>query len=264
MKNVFDLTGKVVLITGGYGHLGSGMVKGLLFYGAKVIVAGRTEEKFKEKFKENSFNNLFFEVFDISQNSEYFKEKYISVTKKHGSLDVVINNAHSAQGNSQLEMADKDWEFTLDGVLGSVHRSVKAAVHVMQKQGGGKIINISSMYGHVSPNFDKLYKGEDCERYTNPPHYGVGKAGVIQLTKYYAALLGKDNIYVNSISPGPFPKIQIQQDNPKFIERLKSSNPLNKIGSPEDMIGVIVLLASDASNFITGQNISIDGGWAIW
>lgn len=264
MKNIFDLTGKVVLITGGYGHLGAGITEGLLQFGAKVIVAGRTKEKFYDKFKENSSDQLFFEHFDINEDSDYFKSRFVSIAKQYGGLDVVINNAHAAKGNSQLEMADEDWDFTLNGVLGSVHKSIKAAVQIMQKQGGGKIINIASMYGHVSPNFDKLYKGADCERYTNPPHYGAGKAGIIQLTKYYAALLGKENIYINAISPGPFPKVQIQQDNPEFIDRLKSSNPLNKVGYPEDMIGVAVLLSSDASNFITGQNISVDGGWAIW
>src|SRR5690606_23508417 len=159
---------------------------------------------------------------------------------------------------------DEDWAYSLDGVLGSIHKSIKASVPLMLKQGGGKIINISSMYGHVSPNFEALYKGDGCEKYANPPHYGAGKAGVIQLTKYYASLLGKNNIYVNSVSPGPFSKEKIQNDNPIFIERLKKSNPLNKLGHPDDMKGIIVLLSSAASNFITGQNFAVDGGWAIW
>src|SRR5690606_2795411 len=161
-------------------------------------------------------------------------------------------------------MTDDDWEYSMDGVLGSIHKSIKAVVPIMRLQGGGKIVNIASMYGQVSPNFDKLYRGDGCEKYTNPPHYGAAKAGVIQLTKYYACLLGKENIYVNAISPGPFSKVSIQEETPIFVERLKSSNPLNKLGVPEDLIGVVVLLSSNASNFITGQNFAVDGGWTIW
>jgi len=101
-------------------------------------------------------------------------------------------------------------------------------------------------------------------KYTNPPHYGAAKAAVLQLTRYYAVLLGEYNIQVNAISPGPFPKTKIQHENPVFIERLKSKNPLNKIGTPEDLAGVLVLLSSHASDFMTGQNVQVDGGWTIW
>lgn len=263
MNTIFDLTNKVVVVTGGYGHIGSGIARGLLRFGAKVIVAGRHKHKFDEKFPDTS-NFLFFEEFDISEPGDYFSKRFNELYTKYRRIDVVINNAHFAKGNSQLEMSDQDFLESIDGVLGSIHKSIKGIVPLYRKQKGGRIINIASMYGHLSPNFDNLYKGDDCEKYTNPPHYGAAKAGVIQLTKYYASLLGKENIYINAISPGPFSKEQIQQDNPAFIEKLKSSNPLNKLGIPEDMVGPVVLLSSSASNFITGQNICVDGGWGIW
>jgi gluconate 5-dehydrogenase len=134
----------------------------------------------------------------------------------------------------------------------------------MKAQNSGKVINISSMYGLVSPDFDSLYKGEGCEIYTNPPHYGAAKSAVLQLTRYFAALLGEYNIQVNAIVPGPFPNVAIQIANQAFIERLKSKNPLHRIGKPEDLYGVIALLSSSASDFITGQAIQVDGGWTIW
>lgn len=264
IKNMFNLKNKVAIVTGGYGHIGSGIVKSLLDFGAKVIVAGRFKEKFDAKFRNLSFTNLYFEEFDISLSGKYFIKRYNEINKKYGSIDIIFNNAHFAKGNSQENMLDEDWEYTMNGVLGSVHKSIKAVIPIMKTQKFGKIINIASMYGHVSPNFDSLYKGDECEKYTNPPHYGAAKAGVIQLTKYYAVLLGKHNIYVNTISPGPFSKNQIQKDNPVFIERLKQSNPLNKLGKPKDIAGISVLLSSEASNFITGQNFAIDGGWTIW
>jgi gluconate 5-dehydrogenase len=160
-------------------------------------------------------------------------------------------------------MAADDWSCAMVGVVGSVHKTIQAIIPIMKKQGSGKIINIASMYGLVSPDF-KLYAGNNCEKYTNPPHYGAAKAAVIQLTRYYAVLLGEYNIQVNAISPGPFPKTKIQHENPVFIERLKSKNPLHKIGAPEDLAGVLVLLSSHASDFMTGQTIQVDGGWSIW
>lgn len=263
MENIFDLKNKVIIITGGYGHIGSGIVKGLLSLNALVIVAGRSVEKFEVKFPNNP-KNLFFEQFDISNEGDYFSERFNNLSSKYGKIDVVINNAHFTKGSSQISMNDEDFEYTLKGVLGSVHKSIQAIIPIFRKQGGGKVINVSSMYGHISPNFEKLYEGENCEKYANPPHYGAAKAGVIQLTKYYASLLGKEGIYVNAISPGPFSKQKIQEDNPVFIERLKNSNPLNRIGKPDDMVGIVALLSSSASDFITGQNICVDGGWTIW
>ena len=264
MNNLFDLTDKVIIVTGGYGHLGSGIAKSLIDFGATVIIAGRSKVKFEEKFSKNISKNLYFEQFDISKSGDYFISRFREIKNSYGSIDVVFNNAHFIKGNNQENMPDEDWEYTMNGVLGSVHKSIKASIPIMKEQKSGKIINISSMYGHISPNFERLYKGDNCEKYTNPPHYGAAKAGVIQLTKYYAVLLGKNNIYVNTVSPGPFSKDQIQKDNPFFIKRLKDSNPLNKLGKPEDLAGICVLLSSNSSNFITGQNFAIDGGWTIW
>jgi gluconate 5-dehydrogenase len=161
-------------------------------------------------------------------------------------------------------MSDEDWSYTMEGVVGSTHKAIRTIIPYMKEQKSGKIINITSMYGIVSPDFDSLYRGDNCEKYTNPPHYGAAKAAIIQLTKYYAVLLGKYNIHVNAVSPGPFSKVIIQEENPEFINRLKHKNPLNKIGKPEDLAGVIILLSSSASDFITGQTIQVDGGWTIW
>lgn len=263
IEKLFNLHNKVILITGGYGHIGSGLALGLAQLGVRVIVAGRNKDKYDNVFL-NHDKNIYFEEFDISESSDYYAERYNAIRRKYGSIDVVVNNAHFVKGRGQLSISDDDFLKTIDGVLGCVHKSIKTIVPIFREQKGGKIINISSMYGHISPNFDRLYKGDHCEVFTNPPHYGAGKAGVIQITKYYASLLGKEGIYVNAISPGPFSKQEIQDNNPKFIERLKSSNPLNKLGVPKDMVGAVVLLSTDASNFITGQNICIDGGWGIW
>lgn len=262
IKNVFDLTDKVAIVTGGYGHLGSAMVLALLGHNATVVVAGRTKEKFKEKFSSVSNPRLHFIKIDI-EDSGSIKSCFKETNSRFGHIDILVNNAHFARGSALNDISDEDWSYSLDGVLGSVHKCIREVKPYMQAQNSGKIVNISSMYGVVSPN-PALYQGEDCEKYTNPPHYGAAKAGVIQLTKYFAANLGVNNIQVNSITPGPFPKEHIQEENPAFIERLKKMNPLKKIGRSEDLSGVCVLLGSQGSNFITGQNFIVDGGWTAW
>jgi gluconate 5-dehydrogenase len=258
---LFNLKNKVAVVTGGNGHLGTAITRILSANGATVIVADTSEDRFKEVYAETG-NNIIFKLTDVT-NSEIINNVINEVLDSHGSIDILINNAHAVKGNSQEEMNDEEWAFTMDAVLGSVYKCTKAVLPFMKKQKSGKIINIASMYGLVSPDFS-LYKGDDCEKYTNPPHYGAAKAGIVQLTKYFAVLLGPYNIHINAIAPGPFPNEFIQKQNSLFIERLKKKNPLNRIGKPEDIAGTILLLSSGASDFITGQTIQIDGGWTIW
>lgn len=260
--SLFDMSGKVAIVTGGYGHLGSAMVRALSAFNAKVVVAGRSEEKFIAAFSVDERTTIEFREIDIT-NSDSINHCINRVYNEFDQIDILVNNAHTARGKSQENMTDEEWLYTMEGVVGSVHKATRAIIPVMKKQNAGKIINITSMYGIVSPDFS-MYKGENCEVYTNPPHYGAAKAAIIQLTKYYAVLLGEHNIQVNAISPGPFPKPSIQKENPAFVERLKRKNPLGRIGKPEDLAGVISLLCSGASDFITGQTIQVDGGWSIW
>lgn len=262
LNDLFDLSGKVAIVTGGYGHLGSAMVLALLQKNATVVVAGRSREKFRKKFRNVENEKLVFGEIDIA-DSPSIKTNFRDVYSKYGRIDILVNNAHFARGSALTDMSDEDWSYTMEGVLGSVHKCIREVKPYMSKQKSGKIINIASMYGVVSPDF-ALYSGEDFEKYTNPPHYGAAKAGVIQLTKYYATRLGPENIQVNAITPGPFPKEKIQEENSAFIKRLSSKNPLGKIGKPEDLGGVCLLLSSKGSDFITGQNLIVDGGWTIW
>ncbi len=263
IKKLFDLSSKIAIVTGGCGHLGNVMVRALMLFNAKVIVAGRSEEKYKNIFTEEERKSLTFREIDII-SSVSINNCLNKVYEDFGQIDILVNNAAITRGRSQKNMTDEDWSFSMEGVAGSVHKTIRAVIPIMKNQNSGKIINIASMYGMVSPDFNTLYKGENCENYTNPPHYGAAKAAMIQLTKYYAVFLAEYNIQVNAISPGPFPNLTIQKENPAFIKRLKTKNPLHKIGIPEDLIGVLVLLSSKGSNFITGQTIQVDGGWTIW
>lgn len=259
MIHNFDLTKKTILITGGYGHLGKAITESLLFHGATVIVLAKDRTKFNQIFSENKLlgKSLYFEYCDIS-NSESIKKSFYSISGIY-TIDVLINNAYYMLGQSPEEMTDDEWGIGIDGALNSVFRCIREVMPYLKDQGGGKIVNVSSMYGIVAPQFE-IYKG--FPQFLNPPHYGAAKAGIIQLTKYYASYLGVNNINVNAVSPGAFPSSKIQEED-GFVEELERRTCLNRIGKPEDLAGVFVFLASNASNYITGQNIVVDGGWTI-
>lgn len=251
---LFSLKRKTIAVTGGYGHLGGAISQGLSEAGAEVIVLGRNKKKFDKLFYD-SFTVHFISC-DIS-STESISNAFQEIVLKFGKIDGLVNNAFYGAGGNIENSSEEDWNHTIDGALNSVFRCVKAVVPLMKKNGGGRIINISSMYGMVAPDF-QVYEG--FETFTNPPHYGAAKAGVIQLTRYIASSLGKHKILVNAVSPGPFPSADVQK-NIGFIRNLEMKNPLNRIGQPEELKGVIVFLCSEASTYITGQNIAVDGGW---
>ena len=134
------------------------------------------------------------------------------------------------------------------------------ADHLRSRGAPGSIINISSMYGVVA-SYPDAYKGLATN---SPPNYHGLKGGLIQLTRHLAAYWAKDNIRVNCIAPGPFPTDKTQSRLPEFIERLDQKVPMGRMGRPEELKGLVVLLASEAGSYITGQNILVDGGWTAW
>lgn len=255
MNELFNIKNKVAIVTGGYGYLGYEMSLTLEKSGAKVYVAGRDKNKFDKRFS-NTENIRFIEL-DIS-SIDSAKKAFSEIADREGQIDILVNNAAYSATNNPETMQYSEWEKGIDGSLNSVFRTIIEVIPYM-KENGGKIINISSMYGVVIPDL-AIYKGR--EKYLNPPNYGTAKAGVIHLTKYYASYLAKYNINVNAISPGPFPSDEVQKDI-IFTERLILKVPLKRIGIPKDLSGILLLLASNASDYITGQNICVDGGWTL-
>ncbi len=250
MSNMFSLKERNIVITGGYGHLGKAMSSALISSGANLVVLGRSEEKFIKSGLESSE----FIQCDIS-STQSVKRAVSKVKNKFGKIDVLINNAFFCVGGNPRDMTDEDWGFGIEGSLNSVYRCIREFTDIIKK--GGSVINISSMYGIVSPDF-RVYK--ENPQFINPPSYGAAKAGVIQLTKYFATLMAQEGIRVNSISPGAFPSPEVQKSK-SFIDALVDKIPMKRIGEPEDLSGTIVFLSSRASEYITGQNIIVDGGW---
>jgi gluconate 5-dehydrogenase len=260
LKELLSMQDKTVFITGGAGHLGTAMCQALAELGANIVIGSRDEEKvgaIARKLADEYGVRASGVAVDITDPAS-LDSALLRIEKDYGRLDVLINNAWSGKKNSFDSISIDDWKYDIDVCLNGVFYTVKKAVPYLRKR-KGVIVNIASMYGHVAPDY-RIYAGTD---HANPPSYGAAKAGVIQLTKYLASFLSPDGIRVNAISPGPFPFADIT-GNAEFMGTLKAKTMLNRLGSPEELKGAIALLCSDASSYMTGQNICVDGGWAIW
>lgn len=263
MKDLFSMNGKTVVITGGAGYLGSSVVEGLLEFGAAVVVGDIVVKKPEEIIANSkTYDKLYSVKCDIS-STESIRAYFKTARELCGKIDVLINcgtyGAGAGSGSWIEFMPDEVWAKGIDGGVGCTFRCTREIIPYFEENGGGSIVNFGSMYGVVSPDF-RIY-GDNPNR--NPPNYGSSKAAVIQFTKYSASQLAEKNIRVNSVCPGPFPNPNNQTDK-DFVGKLADKTMLGRIGQPKDMVGAVLLLASDASAFMTGANIMVDGGWTAW
>lgn len=252
-QHIFDMTGKVVIVTGGSGYLGSACIDAMKDLGAIMVNADIMQ-------RPEGREDLFVEC-NMRENNA-FKKLFETVHKKFGKINAVVNCAlygPQRKWAHDLEfMQDEDWSEYVEGTLTTVFRSVRDIVPYM-KDSGGSIVNFCSMYGLVAPDFH-IY--DDGSPMRNPPCYGSAKAGVLQLSKYAASDLAKYGIRVNCVSPGPFPKPTNQVND--FAEKLGAKTMLGRIGVNTEIAGAVALLCSDASTYMTGANIVVDGGWTAW
>ena len=254
------LSGRTALVTGGAGLLGSQISEVLAELGARVFVASRDQAKceaFAESLAERFGGDHRGLRLDLMDSASV--QACVDQITAEGPLHILVNCSWSGNKNTLESISEADWMYDIDMSLNGVFRMVKAAMPPL-KATRGVILNVASMYGHVAPDY-RLYDGE---KYANPPSYGAAKAGVIQFTKYLASFLSPDGVRVNALSPGPFPYPSTIEQAPEFIARLAAKNPLNRIGTPHEIKGAAALLCSDASSYMTGQNICVDGGWAAW
>lgn len=264
-NDIFSMKGKTVVFTGGCGNLGSVMVKALLEYGACVAIPSRADKLDGSFDKYKQEGRLAVIPADLS-DSESTRAAFQKIEDIFGRIDVLVNCAAygGGAGGKSCEyrldkIDDNTWNEGVDGTLGIVFRCTREVIPFFDKNGGGNIINIGSMYGLISPDF-AIY-GDNIP--WNPPTYGAGKAGVLQFTKYCAAALAGRGIRVNCLTPGPFPNITPASDL-AFIDRLSDKTMMKRTGRPEELNGALLLLASNSSSFMTGANIVVDGGMTQW
>lgn len=262
LSELQSLTGKTALVTGGAGLLGGQIAEALAELGANIVIASRDVSSCEQKCK--LINETFPDVKTYATTLDLTDPNSIkacieSTNKEMGRIDILVTCAWSGKKNSWDSINDSDWDYDIEVCLNGVFRLIKNATDALRET-KGVILNIGSMYGHVAPDY-RLYEGVPQ---ANPPSYGAAKAGIIQLTKYLASFLAKDGIRVNCISPGPFPFEHVINEFPEFKQRLCDKNPMGRLGQAHEIKGAAALLCSDASSYMTGQNICIDGGWAVW
>ena len=239
-----DLKNKKVLVTGASGGIGNAIVKKLSECNAKILASGTKIEKL-EGLK-SKFSNIKILKFDISQNEkiEEFIDKVSS--ELDGGLDCVVNNAGITQDNLAIRMSIEEWKKVIDLNLTSTFLISKHAIKKMLKNKSGKIINITSVVGHMG-NLGQA-------------NYTASKAGIIAMSKSLAIEYAKKNININCISPGFIKTAMTEKIDDKFKEIIISKIPSARLGEPEDIANAVIFLASNQSNYINGETLHVNGG----
>jgi gluconate 5-dehydrogenase len=260
VQQLFDLSGKVAVVTGAAGWLGSAMSRALAEAGATLVVTSRhadQAEQFAASLPGSGHVGIGFDQGDTDTIPAFVQ----TVVERLGQIDILVNNAYGGTGPSidTATAADFDRAYHT-GVTAYFLLAREVVHHLRGRNAAGSVINIGSMYGVVA-SYPDAYTGLPTN---SPPNYHGLKGGIVHLTRHLAVYWAKDNVRVNCISPGPFPKQVTMDSLPEFIGRLESKSPMGRMGRPEELKGIVVLLASEAGSYINGQNILVDGGWTAW
>ena len=259
INELIDLKGRTAIVTGGTGWLGAPMCEALSELGCNVFAVSRGKStSFTTHINVSNFHTV---IADIT--ADPMSSIVDVVLNRTGRIDILINNSHEWSKELDFEnlTVDGATRAATDGFVGPLMLT-QAVYGVMKAQGGGSIINVASMLGHVAPNH-AIYR--DTPGMGNAIQYGAMKAAMLQATRYIASIGGKHGIRCNSISPGPFSRPgSFDNDRGWFEEELQKKTMLGRVGRPEELKGVIAFLASDMSSYVTGADIAVDAGWRAW
>jgi 2-deoxy-D-gluconate 3-dehydrogenase len=251
--SLFDLTGRVAIVTGGNGGIGLGMAEGMAAAGATVVLAARNAGKGASAVKQitDAGGKAEFAEVDVA-NDASCQALIDGAAKRHGRLDILVNNAGINIRKAPDVATPAEWRTVIETNLSSAFVCTHAAYPHMKKAGGGKVINIGSMMSIFGAPF--------------APAYAASKGGIVQFSRACATAWAKDNIQVNAVLPG-----WIDTDLTKgarrevqgLHERVLGRTPAGRWGIPSDFAGIAVFLASAASDFVTGTAIPVDGGFSV-
>lgn len=266
MPESFNVEGKVIVITGALGLLGSTYADGFSREGAKVVIVDLDGELCRQRAEEIA-EKYGAEPLGIGcdiVNREEVARMVKQVVSRYGGTDVLVNNAATKTENFFAPFEEypvEDWEIVMKVNVTGMFLCSQAVAEEMEKKRGGSIINIASIYGVVAPD-QQIYEGAiyQGKEINTPLVYSTSKGAVISLTRYLAAYLAKYGIRVNAVTPGGVYSGQNETFVTRYIERC----PLGRMAKPEEIFHAVYFLASDASSYITGHNLVVDGGWTIW
>ncbi|MDB5474056.1 MAG: hypothetical protein JWP99_1359 [Devosia sp.] len=258
---MFDLSGRTIFVAGGAGYLGTPICDAIATQGGKLFIADMSQErldvaigKVKAKFGSDSADGI---VFNIGEE-DAIDAAIAACSKRFGSFDGLVNATYGSTGKAFDDLSAEDFDRANRlNLTGSFLLARKTA---SQMTGPGSMVMFASMYGLVAPNPSNYPAGMT----PNPIEYGAGKAGLVQMTRYMAGHFGPRGIRVNAVAPGPYPNPNVIASHPDFIGNLSRSNMLGRIGEAHETAGSVVFLLSNAASYITGQVLSVDGGWTSW
>lgn len=257
--NPFDLEGRRLWVIGGAGYLGQAVVRCLAFRGARVVCADLPGKA--QAFVESAGLKGVVEIEDCDITCTAETPGWIArCVEQHGEPHGVAILTYVSTGKTLADLAPEDFDAVNHGNLTATFVFARDIATRMAQKGGGSIVLFSSMYGSVAPD-PSVYASP---MNPNPVEYGVNKAGILQMVRYLAVHFGKLGVRCNAISPGPFPNPGIQSADPPFIGRLSGKTPMGRIGQADEIAGPVAFLLSEASSFITGINLPVDGGWTAW
>ena len=271
MKNLFDLSQKKALITGGGGLLGPKHAEAIIEYGGRVVLADWHLDRAQKKAEDlnKKFNNDFASAEYINVTDKKTIEEVLS---KHPDINILINNAAKdpkvkkeagLTTESRFEtMEESYWHEGINAAINGTFLCSQAVSNLMIKNGGGVILNIASDLGVIAPD-QRIYRKEglpEDRQNVKPITYSAAKWAVIGMTKYLGVYFATKNIRVNSLSP-----TAVYNDHPEdFVKKLTNLIPMGRMSDIDEYKGAIVFLCSDASSYMTGENVIIDGGKSVW
>lgn len=250
---LFDLSGRVAIVTGGNGGIGLGMARGLAEAGASIVVAARDQAKSAKAVSELEGLGATASAVELDVGQEDSCHAMVAAAlDRFGRLDILVNNAGTNIRKEPEEYTLEVWHTVVETNLTGAFACCQAAYPAMVEAGGGKIVNIGSMMSIFGASF--------------AAPYAASKGGIVQLTKVLATAWAKDNIQVNAVLPGWIDTDltrQARQQFPDLYERVIKRTPDRRWGIPDDLAGIAVFLASPASAFVTGTAIPVDGGYSV-
>ena len=259
VQELFDLSGRVALVTGGTGHLGSAMSRALAEAGASVIVTSRDSAKAEAaaaqlpRANQERHWGIRMDHMQVDELPQQFKQ----AVQLASQVDILVNNGHEAQPNDWTTITAEQFTRQLANATGYFELSRLVRDHAVRRSAPATIVLLGSMYGVVA-SYPDAYQGI-CP--ASPVAYHALKGGIVHMARHLSAYWATDRVRVNCLSPGPFPSAKAPT---AMVERLCTKLPMQRMGAPHELKGAIVFLASDASSYVTGQNLIVDGGWTAW
>jgi NAD(P)-dependent dehydrogenase (short-subunit alcohol dehydrogenase family) len=255
LADLLTLSGRVAVVTGGTGLYGQPMCRALAEAGAHVAVASRSLsncERYAEELRSQGFRASGHRL-DLTEEASV-EEFCDGLLAERHRIDILVNNSVWRQGSDLMSTNAEDWRSTSTVNSLGLFLITRRVSDQMVQQGAGSIINISSIYGVVGPDFS-IYAGTDM---TMPAFYSFDKGGMIGFTRYLACRLARHGVRVNCISPGG---LRDPSQPAAFVQAYEGRVPLGRLARAEDIKGAVAFLASDASSYVTGINLPVDGGW---